>query len=222
VKPHLIGLTGGIGSGKSTVAAMFSELGVPVLDLDQVGRQLATTDDECLGRLVSAFGKKILQADGSLDRKTLAMHCFSDADETARLNAIMHPLIWRQEEEWLSQQQSEYVIIEASVLLESGGAKRMHAVIVILADETIRLQRVLARGHQNEMEFRSIQARQCDDNMRMQMADHVIKNNGSLQKLQKHVLAVQMSLQQSHGVCLSTGDGEACDPIQFVSKGVSS
>ena len=81
----------------------------------------------------------------------------------------------------------------------------MNAVIVILADESIRLQRVLARGHQNEMEFRSIQARQCDDNMRIQMADHVINNNGSLQKLRKHVLAVQRSLQQSHGVYL-TGD----------------
>ena len=87
---------------------MFSEFGVPVLDLDQVGRKLATTDDECLGHLVTAFGEKILQADGSLDRKALAMHCFSDADETAHLNAIMHPLIWRKEEEWLSQQQSYF------------------------------------------------------------------------------------------------------------------
>jgi dephospho-CoA kinase len=220
VKPHLIGLTGGIGSGKSTVAAMFSEFGVPVLDLDQVGRRLATTDDECLGRLVAAFGKKILQADGNLNRKALAMHCFSDADETARLNAIMHPLIRRQEEDWLSRQQSDYVIIEASVLLESGGAKRMNAVIVILADESIRLQRVLARGYQNEMEFRSILARQCDDNMRIQVADYVIKNNGSLQQLRKHVLTVQRSLQQSHGACLSTGGGKVCgDPAQFVPKG---
>ncbi len=210
MKPHLIGLTGGIGSGKSTVAAMFSEFGVPVLDLDQVGRKLTMTDDECLGQLIAAFGKKILQADGRLDRKAFAMHCFSDADESARLNAIMHPLIWREEEGWLSRQQSDYAIIEASVLLESGGAKRMDAVIVILADESIRLQRVLARGHQNEMEFRTILARQCDDSMRMQMADCVIENNGSLQQLRKHVLTVQRSLQQSHGVCLSMGGGKVC------------
>jgi len=194
VKPHLIGLTGGIGSGKSTVATMFSGFGVPVLDLDQVGRRLATTDDECLSQLVAAFGKRILQADGSLDRKALAMHCFSDADETARLNAIMHPLIWCQEEQWLNQQQSDYVIIEASVLLESGGAKRMNAVIVLLADESIRLQRVLARGHQSELEFRSILARQCDDSMRMQMADYIIENNGSLEQLRQHVLTLQGSL----------------------------
>lgn len=198
--PHLIGLTGGIGSGKSTAARMFSELGVPVLDLDQVGRSLAMTDDECLGQLVAAFGKKILRADHSLNRKALAMHCFSDADETARLNAIMHPLIRQQEDQWLSQQQSDYVIIEASVLLESGGAKRMNVVIVILADESIRLQRVLARGHQNEMEFSSILARQCDDSLRMQMADYVIENNGSLEQLRKQVLTVQKSLQQSYGV----------------------
>ena len=216
LKPHLIGLTGGIGSGKSTVATMFSEFGVPVLDLDQVGHRLATTNDECLGYLVTAFGKKILQADGSLDRKALAKHCFSDADETDRLNAIMHPLIWRQEEQWLSQQQSDYVIIEASVLLESGGAKRMNAVIVILADEPIRFQRVLARGRQNELDFRSILARQCDDSMRMQMADYMIENNGSLQQLRKHVLAVHRALLQSHGV----ESGKACgDPAQFVPKG---
>lgn len=193
----MIGLTGGIGSGKSTAAAMFAKFGVPVLDLDQVGRTLATADGECLCQLVAAFGEKILHADGSLDRKALAAYCFSDANETARLNAIMHPLIWRKEEEWLNRQQSDYVIIEASVLLESGGAKRMDAVIVILADESIRLQRILARGDQNEMEFRSILARQCNDNMRMQMADHVIENNGSLQQLRKHVLAAHRGFQQS-------------------------
>ena len=193
----MIGLTGGIGSGKSTAAAMFSESDVPVLDLDQVGRRLVTTDNECLGQLVAAFGKKILHADGSLDRKALAAYCFSDANETARLNAIMHPLIWREEEEWLNRQQSDYVIIEASVLLESGGAKRMDAVIVILADESIRLQRILARGDQNEMEFRSILARQCNDSMRMQMADYVIENNGSLQQLRKHVLTTHRGFQQS-------------------------
>jgi dephospho-CoA kinase len=191
----MIGLTGGIGSGKSTVAAMFAEFGVPVLDLDQVGRKLVTTDDECLCQLVAAFGKKILQADGSLNRKEIAAFCFSDDHETARLNAIMHPLIRREEGRWLDQQQSDYVIIEASVLLESGGEKRMDAVIVILADQAIRLQRVLSRGHQNAMEFHSILARQCDDNMRERMADYVIDNNGSLQQLRKHVLAVYSALR---------------------------
>ncbi len=220
MKPHLIGLTGGIGSGKSTVAAIFSEFGVPVLDLDQVGRRLVMTDDECLEQLVATFGKNILQADGCLDRKALARHCFSDADKTARLNAIMHPLIWRKEEEWIRQQQSDYVIIEASVLLESDGIKRMHAVIIVLADESVRLQRVLLRGHQNKMEFDSIQARQCDDRMRMRMADYVIENNSSVQHLRKQVLMVQKSLQQSHGVYLSSESGKIrSDPAQFVPKG---
>jgi dephospho-CoA kinase len=195
VKPRRIGLTGGIGSGKSTVAAMFAELGVPVLDLDQVGRKLVTADDDCLCQLVAAFGKKILRADGSLNRKAIAAFCFSDARETARLNAIMHPLIRREEERWLDQQQSDYVIIEASVLLESGGAKRMDAVIVILADQAIRLRRVLSRGQQNKVEFHSILARQCDDNMRKRMADHVIDNNGNLQQLRGHVLAVYRALR---------------------------
>ena len=195
MRPRLIGLTGGIGSGKSTVAAMFAESGVPVLDLDQVGRQLTSTDAECLNRLVTAFGENILRSDGSLDRKALATLCFSSAEATTRLNGIMHPLIRRVEDAWVSQQQSDYVIIEASVLLESDGAKRMQAVIVVIADETIRRQRVLTRGFQDELEFRAILARQCDDHTRLRAADHLIKNNGDLLQLRKQVSTLHMLLR---------------------------
>lgn len=194
-KPPLrIGLTGGIGSGKSTVAAMFSELGVPVLDLDRVGRML-TEYDECLKQLVEAFGEGILQADGSLNRRALARHCFATASETARLNAILHPLIRKEEDRWVAGQQADYVLIEASVLIESDGADRMDALVVVLADRELRLERVLARGDRSRQEFDAIVARQCSDGERRRLADYLIENNSDLLQLRQSVRLVHQSLQ---------------------------
>jgi len=194
-----IGLTGGIGSGKSTVASMFSELGVPVLDLDQLGNAVTEPGSEGLKHLVQVFGAWILHADGSLHRKALADHCFADADRTALLNSIVHPLIWQREAEWLGWQHCKYALIEASVLLESGGASRMDQVVVVLTDESIRLQRVLKRGRHDAAQFRQIIARQCDDATRHRLADYLIDNNGDLMSLRKQVRRLHEQLQASAG-----------------------
>ncbi|MDX8407631.1 MAG: dephospho-CoA kinase [Mariprofundaceae bacterium] len=193
-QPARIGLTGGIGSGKSTAAAMFSALGVPVLDLDQVGRSLAMPGSLCLQRLVTAFGEGILLADGSLNRMKLASLCFEDADKTARLNAIMHPLIRQEEQAWLTCQQADFAIIEASVLIESGGAERMDAVIAILADEGLRRRRVLDRGLQDNKGFERILRRQCGDAERRRVADYLIINEGDLSELERQVKSINRHL----------------------------
>jgi len=187
MSPRRIGLTGGIGSGKSTVAAMFAELGAPVLDLDQVGAAVLAPGSAGLTRLVEVFGRDILNQDASLNRKALANRCFSDAGQTAKLNAIMHPLIRQAEHTWLQQQQGEYAIIEASVLLESGGAERMDAVIVVLADLALRRQRVLNRGGRSVDEFDAIVDRQVSDSDRREAADFVIVNTGNLDDLRRQV-----------------------------------
>ncbi len=197
--PARIGLTGGIGSGKSTVAAMFTELDVPVLDLDQVGRALAMPGSLCLQRLVSSFGDGILSPDQSLDRQRLADICFADAAGTAQLNAIMHPMIRQEEQAWLSCQQADFAIIEASVLIESGGAERMDAVIAVLADEGLRRQRVVDRGLQNEERFRSIVSRQCDDAERRRVAEYVIINEGDLAGLRQQSMEVYQQLLARFG-----------------------
>jgi len=196
MRPHRVGLTGGIGSGKSTVAAMFSALDVAVLDLDQVGHAVVAPGSAGLASLVAAFGDEILTTTGALNRKKLAQRCFSDAEQLARLNAIMHPLIWQAEETWLQQQQGQYVVIEASVLLESGGSSRMDAVVVVLADEDTRRRRVLERGGRNEAEFEAIVARQCSDAERRNAADFIIMNNGSLDQLQQQVLTTDARLRE--------------------------
>jgi len=200
MSPHRIGLTGGIGSGKSTVAGIFAGLGVPVLDLDKVGQTVVQTGSSGLEQLVEAFGANILNHDGSLNRKALAQYCFPDAARTAKLNAIMHPLIWQAEENWLSQQQGDYAIIEASVLLESGGAGRMDAVIVVLADMVLRRKRVLARGERSAAEFDAIVARQCSDATRREAADFMIINEGSLTQLRQQVIDIERLLQKQYHV----------------------
>ena len=189
-----IGLTGGIGSGKSTATAMFADLGVPTLDLDQLGRQITPPGSPCLNQLVDTFGAQILHSDGSLNRKALAQHCFANADETAKLNAIMHPRIQQAEAEWHAAQQAQYVIIEASVLLESGGAQRMDAIIVVLAELAIRRARVLHRGDRTAEEFETIVQRQCDDQLRRQHADYIIDNSGDRHALQRQVVQLHKQL----------------------------
>lgn len=195
--PRCIGLTGGIGSGKSTVAGMFAALAVPILDLDSVGRELLLPGSEAMQQVADVFGAGFILADGSLDRQALAAHCFADSRRTDLLNGIMHPLIWRYEQQWLEQQSAPYVLIEASVLLESGTHQRMHAVVVVLADEQLRLQRVLARGDRNRQQFNDIVSRQCSDKKRRDAADYLIMNNASLALLEEQVKAVHQQLLQA-------------------------
>ncbi len=201
-----VGLTGGIGSGKSTVAAMFAELAdIPVLDLDRLGRDVVEPGSVGLRSLIDTFGDRFLQADGRLNRSALAEHCFSDADETARLNAIMHPLIQQAEATWLAAQSSTapYAMVEASVLLESGGAARMDTVLVVLADEALRRERVVARGDRDRQQFEAIVARQCSDAERRKSADLMIENNNDLN-------ALRLSVLKSHELLLRRFKSSMC------------
>lgn len=177
-----VGLTGGIGSGKSTVANIFSEIGIPVLDLDEVGKRLTSQPDH-LAMLANTFGDGILCGDGSLNRHELARICFSDAEKTEHLNRIMHPPIWKAAEVWLVRQHACYALIEASVLIESGGVSRMDEVVIVVADENIRRERVLASRNMDAADFNAIVQRQCNDDIRCATADYVIRNNADLSAL---------------------------------------
>ena len=185
-QPAPVGLTGGIGSGKSTVASIFSSLGVPVLDLDMVGQQLTTSNPEALAALVKAFGREILDGD-RLNRKRLADICFSSREKTKQLNAILHPLIWQEMDGWIKEQKVAYVIIEASVLIESGGCDRMEATIVVMADLPVRKLRVLSRGKQTVLSFERIVKMQCSDDERRRHAAFTIRNDGTVAALKEEV-----------------------------------
>jgi len=194
-----VGLTGGIGSGKSTVAAMFADLGVPVLDLDLVGRSLLRGEAGLGAKLADIFGAAILDEQGDVDRAALAREAFASEAATAKLNAIMHPLIRREEDRWVARQSGGYCIIEASVLIESGGASRMDAVIVVMADAEKRRQRVVDRGSPSLQMLENILARQCSDEERLAVADYVVANNGLLPELRREVELVRQNLQQRFG-----------------------
>ncbi len=189
-----VGLTGGIGSGKSSVAAIFAKLGAPVLDLDMVGRSVVGPGSAGLNALRDKFGEFILDSDGSLNRAALAQHCFADAGETNKLNRILHPLIRQAEDQWLALQQGSYAIIEASVLLESGGADRMDVVLVILADTDLRRKRVLLRGDRNCHQFDAIVDRQCSDEQRKSSADVILENSSDLEALKQQVDLIHKQL----------------------------
>jgi len=188
-----IGLTGGIGSGKSTLAAMLANLGVPVLDLDALGRELHK-DADCRAALVAAFGNGILDSSGAVDRSALGRLCFADAEKMAVLNNIMHPRIWQMEEKWLAAQQAPYVLIEASVLIESAGAARMDAVVVVLADIATRRNRVLRQRNMHAEQFDAILARQCDDSARRKIADFIVENDADLHALQQSAAKLHQQL----------------------------
>lgn len=190
---RVIALTGGIGSGKSTVAKMFADMAVPVLDLDAVGRELLDSP-KVQSALLDTFGSDIQNKQGDIDRSLLAKRAFCDAAQTVRLNAILHPEIVAFEQQWLKVQNAPYAIVEASVLLESGGESRMDGLIVVLANQALRKKRVLTRGKQDEVMFNQIVARQCDDAMRRKHADYILHNDGSLESLQQQVMQLSEQL----------------------------
>jgi len=183
-----VGLTGGIGSGKSTVARMFAELEVPVLDLDEVGRGLTGPDQPGLKLLLKAFGTKLLNSDKTLNRQRLSALVFGNDKKLKCLTGILHPLIWEEEERWLCRVSGPYAIIEAAVLLESGGAVRMDAIVALVSPLALRRQRVGLRGHPSVPRFDEIVKSQCDDEKRMRYADFIIHNNEGLEELRDQVI----------------------------------
>ncbi len=192
-----VGLTGGIGSGKSTVAHIFSEFGVPILNLDDVGRSLAS-QAEYLVVLVKTFGAGILRADGMLDRRKLGNICFSGAEKIKALNRIMHPPIWKEAEAWLARQHGCYALIEASVLIESGSVSRMDDVLVVLADERLRRERVFAGRGMDARHFDAVIQQQCDDSVRHDIADYMIKNDAGQPDLRARIKTLHHQLTKKY------------------------
>jgi len=176
---------------------MFSEFGVAVLDLDDVGRNLAV-QAEHIAALIKVFGGRILRTDGTLDRRKLASICFSNAEKTKALNRIMHPPIWKAAEAWLARQHGPYALIEASVLIESDGISRMDDVVVVLADEHIRRERVLASRGMDARYFNAVLRQQCDDRMRSDIADYMIKNDTGLPALRTKINALHHLLMEKY------------------------
>jgi len=179
-----IGLTGGIGSGKSEVAGMFDQLGVPVIDADVIAHQLVEPGTEALSEITAAFGEAILTSAGTLDRARLAEIVFNRPDMKQQLETIIHPRVREQIKTYKDAHKNEpYIIVVIPLLLESGQRDLVDRVLVVNATETVRIQRVLARDGRREEQIRSIMRNQVDDAQRRAAADDSIDNSGSLDDL---------------------------------------
>jgi dephospho-CoA kinase len=172
-----IGITGGIGSGKSTVCKVFFVMGIPVFEADKVAKKLMITDQEIREKLVTLFGAAVYLPNQAIDRKFLAGIVFKDPSLLAQLNAIVHPVVRKTFFDWCESQQSPYIIHEAAILFESGFYKMMDKTITVATSENERIQRVMKRdGITLEMVKERIKNQWSDDE-RVKLADFVISNN---------------------------------------------
>lgn len=171
-----IGLTGGMGSGKSTVAQLFELLGIPVYYADDAAKRLMNTDEELKKAIQSKFGKETYK-NNELDRQYLATVVFNDPDKLNLLNSLVHPVTIRDAEQWFNQQTSPYVIKEAALLFESDAAEKLDYVIGVSAPQSLRIKRVMDRDGVSLEEVMKRLSRQMNEDDKMKQCDFIISND---------------------------------------------
>ena len=172
-----IGITGGIGSGKSTVCSIFKCLGIPVFNADEEGRRILAEDGSVKQEVVQLLGESVLDND-QLNRKEIASIVFNDKVKLEKLNAIIHPRVRRAFANWTEKQKAQFVIDEAAILFESGTYAILDAVIVVTAPEELRIQRVMARDGLSEATIRERMKNQWSEEEKIIRAAFVIQNDG--------------------------------------------
>lgn len=189
----MIGLTGGIGSGKSTVARMLAAHGWTVVDADAVAREVVEPGEPALAELADAFGPTVLQPDGALNRAELARLAFRDAEHTQLLNSITHPRIEARTAEFFDAARSagvKFCVYDMPLLVDKGLHRDMDAVIVVDVDAETRVRRLVEHRGLDEVDARARIDRQISDVERLAAATYVIDNNGPLEELKPQVDAV--------------------------------
>lgn len=190
---RLVGLTGGIGSGKSAVAALLRARGVPVFDADRAAREVTAPGTPGLAAVVAAFGAEIRQADGTLDRAGLAGRVFADPAARERLERLLHPLVDAAGAAWLSERAAEghrLCVYEAALIFETGRDGWLDGVVAVVADVETRVRRVVERDGTSPAAVRARMAAQVDDEERRRRARWVVVNDGSLAELERRVEAL--------------------------------
>ncbi len=182
-----IGLTGGIASGKSTVARRFTELGIPVIDADESSRWVVAPGQSGLEQVVQRFGLGVLSAEGELDRRALRNVIFADPGKRRDLEAILHPLIRADMERRAAEAVGAYLVMAIPLLLESGARDRVDRILVVDADEAAQLKRLTARDSVSLEQARAILAAQASRESRLKAADDVLVNSGTVAQLREAV-----------------------------------
>ncbi|ADE16862.1 dephospho-CoA kinase [Nitrosococcus halophilus Nc 4] len=184
---YKVGLTGGIGSGKSTAARIFAELGVPVIDTDIIARELVEPGQPALAEIIAAFGEEILNAQGMLDRARLRRLVFANEALKARLEAILHPRILQEMHHRAARLAAPYCILVIPLLVETAQEGAIDRTLVIDVPETIQRHRVKARDQLSDEEIDAILRTQCPRAVRLAAADDVIVNDTDLATLHRQI-----------------------------------
>ena len=196
----IVGLTGGISSGKSTVAERFAARGVPCIDADQLTRDLVEPGEPLLKRLVASFGEGTLDAQGRLDRRRLRERVFADPVERRRLEALMHPAVYAAMRGRIAALDAPYCLLVIPLLVETGAQSRVHRVLVVDVDEATQRARTAARDGVSPEQVEAILASQASRAERLAAADDVIDNGGDRDALEARVEALHhryLALAQS-------------------------
>ncbi|MCP5358745.1 MAG: dephospho-CoA kinase [Pseudomonadales bacterium] len=206
-KPFVVGVTGGIGSGKSAATAMFAELGVQVVDADIVARQVVEPGCPALARIAEHFGSHLLHPDGSLDRTALRNIVFSQASEREWLEALLHPLIREEIGRQLSRCHSPYSILSSPLLLETGQNKLVDTVLLIDVSEETQIERTRLRDGADTSKVEAIMASQWSREKRQRHADHILLNEGSLEELRDRIRTLHEEFLQQAALCQEFSEG---------------
>ena len=176
IKVRKIGVTGGIGSGKTTVCRVFNVLGVPVFSADAEARDVMDIDTGIMLRINTIAGKNLYE-NGSLDRTELARLIFNNEGLLEKVNALVHPIVFSRFREWEKKQDAPYVVMEAAILFESGAYKIVDRILTVVAPMEERVNRVIHRSNLTKEQVVERMRNQMDDNQRIERSDYVISNS---------------------------------------------
>ena len=197
----VIGLTGGIGCGKTAVTERFARLGVPIIDADRVAREVVEPGQSALEKIRLRFGDELLRSDGSLKRDRLRELIFSDEQARLELETILHPLIRRRMRDRLKTLKTDYAILAIPLLLETGQGETVNRILVVDCPEDTQIRRVCSRDGISGKRVRKILSAQSSRPERLAAADDVIDNSGTLSELAPQIQALHQSylvLSRSH------------------------
>lgn len=185
-KPLIIGITGGIGSGKTTAAKYFEQLGFPLYNSDLEARKIQNENPLVIQQIKKLFGEEAYDENG-MNRPFIASQTFGDQEKLAQLNAIVHPAVFQDFEHWKNQQHSPYLLKEAAILIESGSYKDCDLIIVVVAEKEIRITRTIERDGLSREQITARMNNQLTDEERMAYADYIIDNSHDLAFLSKQI-----------------------------------
>ncbi|MCF1192643.1 dephospho-CoA kinase [Mangrovimonas sp. AS39] len=193
----IVGLTGGIGSGKTTVAKMFQEFDIPVYIADDEAKKLMVTSKFIKRKLIALFGDNVY-VQGQLNKPLISQAIFNDKEKLKQMNAIVHPRVGQHFDRWVKKQNTPYVLKESAILFESGGADQCDLIVTVTAPKEIRIERVLERDDSSKEKVESIMANQLGEKEKIAKSNFVI-HNLNLEETKKQVREIHLKILQKVG-----------------------